>query len=100
MEDTNGTILYEGDNWNAAGVIIPSGATQADIRVNTPFFPDYVTTHTARDAFKIVLSDVGANSKRDVIDQRIVQEVRDGTWTYKGNIATTPAGVRRAVGTR
>ena len=94
MEDTNGTILYEGDNWNAAGVIIPSGATQTDIRVDTPFFPDYVTTHTPRDAFRIVLSDVGANARRDVIDQRIVREVRDGTWTYKGTIGTSTSDPR------
>jgi hypothetical protein len=94
MEDTSGTILYEGDNWNAASVIQPSGATQADIRVDAPFFPDYVTTHTARDAFRVVLSDVGANANRDAIDQRIVREVRDGTWTYKGAISTSTSDPR------
>ncbi|MCB1226593.1 MAG: immunoglobulin domain-containing protein [Verrucomicrobiales bacterium] len=94
MEQTDGSILYENDNWNAASVIIPSGATQADIQVSTPFFPDYCTTHTAREAFRIVLSDVGANAKQDAIDQRIVQETRDGTWHYKGSIATTPADPR------
>ena len=94
MEDTDGTILYENDDWNAASVIIPKGAAQSDIRVDAPFFPGHVTTHTARDAFKIVLSDVGADVKRDVIDHRVVREVRDGSWTYKGTLGTSASDPR------
>ena len=59
--------------------------------VNEPMFPSYITQHSARDAYKNVLSDVGANQPFfDEHDQRIVREVRDSTFTYrgsKGNVA-------------
>lgn len=50
-----------------------------------PFFPSFATIHSARDAFKIVLSDVGANLPLDEHDTRIVKETLTGTTTYKGS---------------
>ena len=86
--------VTESTNWSA-GIAYLAGVTEAGVRVNTPFFPDYVTTHNAREAYKLVLSDVGANQPQaDVIDTRIVQEVRTGTSHYTGTLATNyPNGI-------
>lgn len=76
--------VTETTNWSA-GVSYQSGVTEAMVRVDQPFFPDHVTTHTAKEAYKLVLSDVGANQPlADAIDRRIVQEVKTGTWHYQG----------------
>ena len=54
--------------------------------VDEPFFPSYAKIESARDAYKTVLSDVGANMPiLDDHDKRIVNEVLTGTWTYKGS---------------
>lgn len=80
--------VTEATNWSA-GVAYLSGITESMVRVDTPFFPDYVTTNTAKEALKLVLSDVGANQPQsDVIDRRIVDEVRTGTWHYEGTRAS------------
>ena len=55
--------------------------------VATPFFADYVTTHTAGEAFKRVLSDVGANQPLDDHDTRIITETKNGTTTYTGSVS-------------
>ena len=81
---------YDTNNWqfgNNSAVSLKYNDTNAynTVRVNSEIYPSYVTTQTARDAFKGVLSDVGCNLPvADVIDQRIVREVRDGTWHYVG----------------
>ncbi|MFO1475411.1 MAG: Ig-like domain-containing protein [Verrucomicrobiota bacterium] len=74
---------YESNNWATA---FQNGATFTNIvRTNSEIFPSYVTTQTARDAYRIVLSDVGANRPQpDAIDRRIIQEVLTGTTHYKG----------------
>lgn len=53
--------------------------------VNQPFFPSYATIHSAEDAYKLVLSDVGANQPvLDAHDQRVIQETYNGSYTYTG----------------
>ncbi|MDR7210909.1 T9SS type A sorting domain-containing protein [Flavobacterium piscis] len=59
--------------------------------VNTPFFPSYVTTQSAVNAYKIVLSDVGCiQPELDEHDQRIITETLNGTYTYKGSVTNKP----------
>ncbi|WP_229239678.1 T9SS C-terminal target domain-containing protein [Echinicola soli] len=59
--------------------------------VDEPFFPSYITTQPAREAYKIVLSDVGANQPvLDDHDQRIIRETLDSTYTYKGSLSGIP----------
>jgi hypothetical protein len=54
--------------------------------VDKPFFPSHATIHTARNAFKNVISDVGCNMPAlDEHDLRVSIESRDGTWKYKGS---------------
>jgi len=69
-----------------------NGATYVyDNFVNTPFFPSYVTTQTADNAYKIVLSDVGCiQPEFDEHDQRIITETLAGTYTYKGSVTGKP----------
>ncbi len=59
--------------------------------VDQPFFDPKVTTHSARLAYKLVLSDVGNNRPGlDEHDQRIIQETIDSTYSATGNISGKP----------
>ena len=55
---------------------------------DAPFFDSQATVHTARDAYKIVLSDAGCNLPvSDEHDRRIVRETLQGTYTYVGSVS-------------
>jgi hypothetical protein len=58
--------------------------------VDAPFFPSFVTTQTAGDAYKRVLSDVGANAPLDDHDSRIINETLTGTFSYRGSVTNKP----------
>jgi hypothetical protein len=59
--------------------------------VDAPFFPSYVTTQSARAAYKIVLSDVGANAPQiDNHDTRMIAETLAGTYSFKGSKTGLP----------
>ncbi|MFC4477697.1 T9SS type A sorting domain-containing protein [Flavobacterium chungangensis] len=59
--------------------------------VNTPFFPSYVTTQSAKNAYKIVLSDVGCTQPEfDEHDQRIISETLNGTYSAVGSVTGKP----------
>ncbi len=74
---------YDADNWKG---VSPNYAQEADIRSNEPFFPSYVTTYSAEELLEKVLDDVGAvRPKRDALDERIVREVRQRSFTYRGS---------------
>lgn len=54
--------------------------------VDAEFFPSYVTTQSAKEAYKIVLSDVGCNYPVfDDHDTRMVNETLNGTYTVTGS---------------
>lgn len=56
-----------------------------------PFFEAYVTTQSAEDAYNNVLADVGCNRPRlDDHDTRIINETRNGTFTYRGSVTNRP----------
>ncbi|SHG16745.1 Por secretion system C-terminal sorting domain-containing protein [Flavobacterium fluvii] len=55
--------------------------------VTTPFFPSYVTTQSAANAYKIVLSDVGCTQPElDNHDQRMITETLGGTYSVTGSV--------------
>lgn len=59
--------------------------------VDTPFFPSYVNTQTAYNAYKNVLSNVGANQPViDSHDIRVIHETLTGTYTYSGSVSGKP----------
>ena len=54
--------------------------------VNAPFFPSYAKIETAQEAYKSVLSDVGANQPvQDNTDLRIIGETQNRSYTYVGS---------------
>jgi pectate lyase len=69
------------DNW-AGGV---QGDFRKRVRVDSPHPFAPVMTHTAEQAYELVLANAGAiRPKRDSVDVRIVEEVRTGTATFGG----------------
>jgi hypothetical protein len=84
---------YFTNNWQI-GTAVPTGdgsdnyasSNQVVMAItNAEIYPSYVTTQTATNAYKMVLSDVGCNlPAQDLIDQRVVGEVLNGTTHYEG----------------
>jgi len=79
------------DNWLfgvynqfASGYGTVSTADRTTMRMSEPWNAGVVTTHTAAKAYEKVLAWAGASLRRDSHDQRIVDETRNGTATYKG----------------
>ena len=54
--------------------------------VSEPFFPSYATIDSPQDAYKKVLSSVGAEQpQKDLNDQRMVRETLERSYTYVGS---------------
>jgi hypothetical protein len=58
--------------------------TRDTIRLSQPMPYAPVTTHTAEEAFELVLQQAGASLHRDQLDQIIVSDVREGKATFTG----------------
>ena len=90
-----GSSTVTADNWQGVHPDNNTAAVKSAIKSDTRFIPEgyegqtLITTHTAQTAFDKVLSYSGACYKRDVIDQRIVQETKTGTYTYTGSNGST-----------
>ncbi|TJY67923.1 T9SS C-terminal target domain-containing protein [Sphingobacterium alkalisoli] len=69
-----------------------NGATKTyETFVDTPFFDAPVTTQSAKHAYKMVLSDVGATQPYfDTHDQRMIDETLAGTFSVKGSVTGKP----------
>lgn len=59
-----------------------------EIRLSSPLETDVVTTHTAQEAYRLVVQYAGCSKQRDSIDMRIVEETKNGTATYLGSISS------------
>lgn len=57
-----------------------------EMRLTAPLERGIITTHSAQEAYRLVLADAGCSKWRDVIDERIITETRNGTATYIGSI--------------
>lgn len=83
-----GRPQYDQDNWLG---VVPNYATIEQIRSDEPFFPSYVTSHSAEEVVENVLNDVGAvRPRRDAIDIRIIDDVRRRGYSYRGSIDNLP----------
>jgi len=80
--------LVTNDNWNGIHPN-PSSKSKAELRSNEEFNKGQITTHLATDAFVSVLDYAGASYFRDAIDERIVDETQDGTYTFAGSNGST-----------
>lgn len=77
------------NNWNGVAVnqsnLIGGKVTKADVMSGTELGETpLLHQHTAADAYEAVLNYVGCSRRRDAIDERLVAECRQGTYTYKG----------------
>ncbi|MGC4072060.1 MAG: fibronectin type III domain-containing protein [Nibricoccus sp.] len=72
-----------------SGGVLPQNSTPPySATVSSAFFSSYATIHTATNAYKQVLSDVGCNLPQiDNRDTRIVGETIAGTATYTGSVS-------------
>ncbi|MFL1012129.1 pectate lyase family protein [Flavisericum labens] len=77
-----GNEMVSDDNWN--------GGVQTDIsfdkvKMDEPWEAMPINEQSAEKAYKLVLKEAGAKlPKRDVLDTRIIQEVKGGYATYEG----------------
>ena len=62
-----------------------------EIRLAEPLDSDVVTTHTAEEAYRLVLEGAGCSKARDAIDRRIVEETRTGTASCIGSVSVDAA---------
>ncbi len=84
-----GNSAVTSDNWNG-GIIYDGGTTRAMAQLSSAIDQQTTTEHTAEQAFEKVLSYSGASFKRDAVDLRVVDEVRNGTATYSGSVSGFP----------
>lgn len=68
------------DNWK--GIKPKTEVDKATLVAYFPFSYEAVSTQSATKAYQLVLENAGASLVRDAIDQRIVNEVRKGTFTF------------------
>jgi hypothetical protein len=69
----------------------PQGTQPSPVTLPAPFFEHHVVTRTAAEAYESVLANVGCNRPAlDAHDQRVINEVRNGTFTYRGSATNLP----------
>lgn len=93
FQNANGSIRCDGTNDDCGRTYQKSSNQVLDwtLWVDEPFFPSHATIHTANDAYKTVLSDVGCTMPVfDDHDKRIIQETLNGTYTYSGSYTGKP----------
>lgn len=81
-----GNAEVTADNWNG-GVQIPgkNAGMQSKMRLYAPWDAMKINEETPQEAYKAVLNNAGCTlPKRDIIDTRIIDEVRNGKATYEG----------------
>lgn len=65
---------------NLQGLTVDDGIALEEVTVETPFSSPPVVTHSAEEAYELVLAYAGATlPRRDAVDERIIADVRTGT---------------------
>lgn len=84
----NGSTRATQDNWTYGvynqfhGSQLPvTDADKIAMKINAPHNPGEITTHSATQAYELVLDNVGASLYRDAVDKRAVDDTRSGTAT-------------------
>lgn len=90
MEGVEGDMNQ--DNWK--GVDVEEVGSIENIRSKKEFEVSPVVTHTAKEAFELVLANAGAIlPKRDAVDKRIIAEVREEVEVIKNGIINSQSEV-------
>lgn len=82
-----GNTAVTTNNWNG-GVDAGSGLGTSNLNLakqTVAFNVEPITLHTAQQAYNAVLLYVGASYKRDAVDVRVSNEVKNGTTTFTGS---------------
>lgn len=83
----HGNEGYSADNWSGKATTA-SAELIATIKADSFFTYEkasYLSLHSAENAFTSVVGYAGASLKRDSVDERVVSETKNGTFTYKGS---------------
>lgn len=67
---------------NRLGIHMGNNGTEEDKQLavmNKAFPAEYTSTHTAEEAYRLVLQKAGASFKRDTLDERIINDVKNRT---------------------
>jgi hypothetical protein len=92
-----GSVRATEDNWkygvynqfhSSYGVVLDADKTAMRMAGPHPIDSN-VTTHTAHAAYERVLAFAGASLKRDDADERIVENVRNKTFSFQGSNGST-----------
>ncbi|MDQ8200169.1 sialate O-acetylesterase [Pelagicoccus enzymogenes] len=76
---------------NRKGIVTKENEPQRNYLSKEPFFPSFVETQSAAEAYENVLADVGCNLPQlDQHDQRIIAETRTGSFTFRGSRSGEP----------
>ena len=77
----DGSTTNTNNNWSGASMNTGVAADTVKSKSSTPFLSAYLpsTTHTAQEAYDLVLQYAGASLKRDTLDERITNDVRNRT---------------------
>jgi hypothetical protein len=73
---------WQGVNLNSTFGTYAPGITKDNIKSDTEFPHETVTTHTAEKAYEKIVDFCGASLKRDSVDLRIIHDLSTGTVTY------------------
>ncbi len=93
VENTNGGLACDGTNdaCSREYQLYNGQVLDWQVFVDEPFFGSEANIQSASDAYKSVLSDVGATLPTfDDHDQRIIQETLNGSYTYRGSKSGKP----------
>lgn len=81
-----GSDKVTNDNWQG---VYPDDPSKKELCKASARWTDRMTAllneQTAQDAYETVLAKAGCSLVRDEVDKRIVEEVREGTFTYRGS---------------
>ena len=71
-----------GVNLNSTFATYAPGVTQDNIKSETEFPLEFVTTHSAEKAYEKIVEFCGASLERDSVDLRIIKDLVTGTVTF------------------
>lgn len=77
------------DNWNG-GIVYDGTTNKSLVQLASPIDFEMETSHSAEQAYTKVLALAGASLARDGVDERVVEEVSNGTATYSGSVSGFP----------
>ncbi len=90
----NGNYVFQNaavtaDNWNG-GIVYDGTTNKSLVQLTSPIDFEMETIHTAEQAYTKVLAHAGASLVRDAVDERVSEEVSNGTATYSGSVSGFP----------